>query len=61
MMGYLVAQGLAIVLLADLGIATLLGHTTTVRSVCQAAGFGKDPQAFEEMHGRDGKAGELEE
>ncbi|RMZ30124.1 hypothetical protein D0859_05755 [Hortaea werneckii] len=32
MMGYLVAQGLAVVLLADLGIAMLRGEPTTVRS-----------------------------
>ncbi|KAF2763857.1 hypothetical protein EJ03DRAFT_283263 [Teratosphaeria nubilosa] len=51
MMGYLVAQGLVIVLLADLGIATSTGNITTVRSVCQAAGFWKGPVEFEKAHG----------
>ncbi|KAH9845064.1 hypothetical protein Tdes44962_MAKER06923 [Teratosphaeria destructans] len=51
MMGYLVAQGFIIVLLADLGIATVTGKVTTVRSVCQAAGFWKGPVEFEEAHG----------
>jgi len=49
MMGYLVAQGLAVVLLADLGIAMLRGEPTTVRSVCQSAGFWKDPD-FKRLH-----------
>lgn len=49
MMGYLVAQGLAVVLLADLGIAMLRGEPTTVRSVCQSAGFWKDPD-FKKLH-----------
>ncbi|RMY92412.1 hypothetical protein D0861_02513 [Hortaea werneckii] len=49
MMGYLVAQGLAVVLLVDLGIAMLRGEPTTVRSVCQSAGFWKDPD-FKRLH-----------
>ena len=49
MMGYLVAQGLAVVLLADLGIAMLRDEPTTVRSVCQSAGFWKDPD-FKKLH-----------
>ncbi|RMZ14450.1 hypothetical protein D0860_02120 [Hortaea werneckii] len=49
MMGCLVAQGLAVVLLADLGIAMLRGEPTTVRSVCQSAGFWKDPD-FKKLH-----------
>lgn len=49
MMGYLVAQGLAIVLLADLGIAMLRDEPTTVRSVCQSAGFWNDPD-FKKLH-----------
>lgn len=51
MMGYLAAQGAAIVLLIDLGIATLMNDKTTFRSICQAAGLWKDPPPFEEAHG----------
>ena len=50
MMAYLVAQGAGIVLLIDLGIATLLNDKTTFRTVCQAAGVWKDPPAFDEAH-----------
>lgn len=49
-MGYLVAQGLAIVLLADLAIAVVRGEPTTIRTVCQTAGFWKDPPEFEKLH-----------
>ncbi|KAK5128078.1 hypothetical protein LTR85_005195 [Meristemomyces frigidus] len=52
MMGYLVAQGLAIVLLADLAFATLQNEPTTVRAVCQSAGFWQE-QEFEKLHGKD--------
>lgn len=55
MMGYLVAQGLAIVLLADLGFATLTSEPTTVRKVCQAVGLWNDAPAFERMHHGGGK------
>jgi len=50
MAGYLVAQGLVVVLLIDLGIATAMNDKTTVRSVCQAAGWWKDLPAFEHAH-----------
>lgn len=55
MMGYLVLQGLAVVLLADLAIATAQGETTTVRSVCQSAGFWKEEKGFGETHGKEGE------
>jgi len=54
MMGYLVIQGLTIVLLADLAIATVQGEPTTVRSVCQSVGFWKDGPEFTAVHGGDG-------
>lgn len=50
MMGYLVAQGLAIILVADLGIAYAQNEPTTVRSVFQSAGLWKEPPAFERIH-----------
>lgn len=50
MMAYLVAQGAGIVLLIDLGIATLMNDKTTFRTICQAAGVWKDPPAFVEAH-----------
>ena len=50
MMGYLVLQGLAIVLLGDLAIATVRREPTTIRSVCQAAGFWQPAPAFTELH-----------
>lgn len=50
MMAYLVAQGAAIVLLIDWGIATAMGDKTTFRSICQAAGWWKDGPGFEEVH-----------
>lgn len=59
MMGYLVAQGLAIVLLADLAIAAVQNEPTTVRSVCQTAGFWKDTPEFRQQHGKTyGSGGE---
>lgn len=51
MMGYLVVQGLAIVLLADLAFATVTNETTTVRAVLQQAGLWKDAPEFEKVHG----------
>ena len=50
MMGYLVAQGLAIVLLADLAFATVTNEPTTIRSLCQTAGFWKDTPPFDKTH-----------
>jgi hypothetical protein len=50
-MGYLVLQGLGVVLLADLAFATLSNDRTTIRAVAQSAGFWKDPPAFNESHG----------
>ena len=52
MMGYLVAQGLAIVLIADLAIAMVQNEPTTIRSVCQSAGFWRD-QEFRSLHGEE--------
>ena len=49
-MGLLVLQGLAIVLAADYGIATLLSQPTTIRSVAQTAGFWQEAPPFEEEH-----------
>nr|OQO32186.1 hypothetical protein B0A51_00555 [Rachicladosporium sp. CCFEE 5018] len=48
MMGYLVLQGLALVLLADVGIATATGEHTIVRQVAQSAGFWKGGPEFVE-------------
>lgn len=50
MMAYLTLQGLAIVLLGDLGFATLTNDVTVARSVIQAAGYWRGPPAFEEVH-----------
>jgi hypothetical protein len=50
MMGYLVVQGLAVVLCADLAFATLTDDRTTIRAVAQTAGIWKDPPAFDEAH-----------
>lgn len=59
MMAYLTAQGAVIVLLIDLGIATLTGDKTTFRSIVQAAGYWQDPPPFEQSHGTtDGKTAE---
>ncbi|EGP89214.1 uncharacterized protein MYCGRDRAFT_85399 [Zymoseptoria tritici IPO323] len=51
MMGWLVVQGLGVVLLADLAFATLTNDRTTIRSVAQSAGYWKDPPPFDEVHG----------
>ncbi|CAK3880564.1 Hypothetical predicted protein [Lecanosticta acicola] len=59
MMGYLVLQGLAVVLLADLTFATVSGETTTIRSVAQSAGFWKE-QEFGEVHGKEFEEKETE-
>lgn len=58
MMAYLVAQGAGIVLLIDLGIATLMNDKTTFRSICQAAGWWKDGPAFDEAHAGASGGGE---
>lgn len=49
-MGYLVLQGLAVVLLADFAIATVQNEPTTIRSVAQSAGLWLDPPPFEKIH-----------
>ncbi|EMC98813.1 hypothetical protein BAUCODRAFT_381039 [Baudoinia panamericana UAMH 10762] len=54
-MGYLVVQGLAVVLTVDYAIAVVRGEPTTIRVVCQSAGFWNDAPAFERLHG-DGDA-----
>lgn len=53
MMGYLVLQGLAIVLLADYGFASLLGHPTVVQKVARSAGLWKDGPTFDQVHKRE--------
>jgi len=55
-MGYLVFQGLALVLLADYGFATLLGHATVVRKVIQSTGWWERGSSFKTAH----KGGEEE-
>ena len=50
MMGYLVAQGLAVVLLVDLGFATVFGHSTIMRKIAQSAGVWKEDPPFETHH-----------
>lgn len=49
-MGYLVMQGLAVVLMADLGFATIYDHPTVLRSIAQSAGVWKEGPSFEESH-----------
>ena len=49
-MGYLVLQGLAIVLLADLAIATVQNEPTTVRACLQQVGLWRGAPAFERVH-----------
>lgn len=49
-MGYLVFQGLAVVLLADMGFATLLDHPSVTRKVAQSMGIWKEEPSFETRH-----------
>ena len=49
-MGYLVMQGLALVLLADFGAAKLFNHQTVLQSIAQSAGIWNDPPTFEASH-----------
>jgi hypothetical protein len=49
-MGYLVAQGLAVVLFVDVSFATVLGHQTIVRKIAQSAGIWKEPPPFDTHH-----------
>ena len=51
MMGYLVMQGLAVVLLVDLGFATMFNGKTVIRKVAQSAGLWTDGPAFGSVHG----------
>ena len=50
MMGYLVLQGLGIVLLADLAIASIQREPTVVKSVIRSAGFWNETPPFEKVH-----------
>lgn len=50
MMGYLVIQGLAVVLLVDVGFATMLGHQTIMRKIAQSAGMWKEAPSFKTHH-----------
>jgi hypothetical protein len=52
MMGYLVMQGLALVLLADYGFAKLLNHPPVMRKIAQSAGIWKEECSFEHQHKR---------
>ncbi|KAL9527646.1 hypothetical protein SMMN14_08696 [Sphaerulina musiva] len=49
-MAWLVLQGLAVVLVADLAIATATGEPTTIRSVAQSAGLWQDAPPFKQTH-----------
>lgn len=49
-MGYLVFQGLAVVLMADLGFASLLGHPSVTRRIAQSTGIWKEEPSFENHH-----------
>ena len=53
MMGYLVAQGLAVVLLVDLCFASVLGHQTITRKIAQSAGLWKEEPPFNTHHNTD--------
>lgn len=48
--GFLVFQGLAVVLLADCAIAFAQDQQTTLRSICQSAGFWADAPSFSAEH-----------
>ena len=50
MMGYLVAQGLAVVLLVDLAFASVLDHQTITRKIAQSAGLWKEEPPFNTHH-----------
>jgi hypothetical protein len=50
MMGYLVAQGLAVVLLVDVSFATVLGHQTIIRKIAQSVGIWKEAPSFDTHH-----------
>ena len=50
MMGYLVVQGLAVVLLVDFGFATVFNGKTQIRKVAQSAGFWTDGPEFGRVH-----------
>jgi hypothetical protein len=50
MMGYLVVQGFVVVLLADLGFATVLGHSSITGRIAQSAGIWKENPSFEDHH-----------
>lgn len=57
-MGYLVAQGLAVVLLGDYAIATVRDTTTVARSLFEATGMWKQPPTFARLHSNDGPRSE---
>jgi len=50
MMGYLVMQGLVVVLLADLGFAKLLNHSPVLLRIAESAGIWKEERSFEHQH-----------
>jgi hypothetical protein len=50
MMGYLVMQGLAVVLLADFGFAKMLNHPPVMVKIAQSAGIWKEERSFEYQH-----------
>lgn len=56
-MGYLVVQGLALVLLADYGFAALLDHPTVVRKVAQSTGLWQEGPSFKQAHKAEDTSG----
>lgn len=56
-MGYLVFQGLALVLLADYGFARLLDHPTVVTKVVQSTGLWEQAPSFKQAHKREDDSG----
>lgn len=56
-MGFLVVQGLAVVLLVDYGFAMFLNHTTITRKIAQSAGIWRDTPSFEDYHKPSSRGG----
>jgi len=56
-MGYLVLQGLALVLLADYGFASLLDHPTVIKKVAQSTGMWQEGSSFKDAHTMEGDSG----
>lgn len=56
-MGFLVMQGLAVVLLVDYGFAMFLNHTTITRKIAQSAGIWREGPSFEDHHKPNSQGG----